>query len=228
MAHTRNWNTAYEAIPPNTQAAQEGAERIRDLKTDVRERLDLDHIMDEDTTNDGRHRWVALVEQAGDPSNLADKGFLYTKEVDSLTELFYEDDAGTVFQITDNGKLLLLDTNNLWTAGQGVSEVIVAYSSPLTLDAALGNNFVVGALTGNLQLNPPSNPKAGQVLSIRLIQDGTGSRLLTFGTTIYGNTALDWALSTGASDVDKLVLEYDATSTRWRALALHKDINNAL
>ncbi|KKL92150.1 hypothetical protein LCGC14_1887620, partial [marine sediment metagenome] len=96
MAHIRTWDAAYEATPPNAQLAAQGAQRIRELKVDIRERLDLDHIMDDDDTNDGRHRWVALVEQAGDPGNLADKGFLYTKDVGGLTELFYEDAAGTL------------------------------------------------------------------------------------------------------------------------------------
>lgn len=43
MVFSRTWNASYEAIPSDTDNASEGAERIRDLKTDVRERLDAEH-----------------------------------------------------------------------------------------------------------------------------------------------------------------------------------------
>lgn len=227
MAHTRTWNAAYEASPANSQDASQGAARIREVKVDVKERLALDHVMDE-TDDDGYHKQVTLEEQAVAPGNLANKFRLYAKESDSKSELFVKDEDGNELQVTKAGKLLLLDTNNAWTAGQGMARVSVAYSSPLTLDASLGNRFVIGALTGNLTLNPPSNPSDGQVLSIKIEQDGTGGRTLTFGSTIYGNSGLDWSLSTGANDIDELILEYDGDDTVWRALALHKDIGNAL
>ena len=227
MAHTRTWDAAYEATPPNTQNASQGAQRIRELKLDIRERLDLDHIMDDDDTYDGRHRHLGLVEQAGDPANLATIGFLYTKDTSSISELFFEDDTGTLFQITDDGKLLVLGTNNSWTKGQAVAEVQVTYGATIAPDASLSNAFWVD-LTGNVTLNQPTNPKAGQVVTILFKQDATGGRTLTFGTTIYGNTGNDWVLSTGANDIDLLTLYYDGDASRWRAMSLSKDIDNAL
>lgn len=227
MAHIRNWNAALEAIPADNAAASAGANRIRDLKVDIRERLDLDHIMDEDTTDDGRHRHVCLVEQVGDPGNLALKGFLYTKDVSGATELFYEDAVANVLQLTNAGKMELLDTNNPWTKGQATTDVEVAYAATIAPDASLSNSFWVD-LTGNTILDQPINPKSGQVLTIYFKQDGVGGHTLTFGTTIYGNLANDFVLSTGANDVDELVLQYDGDAARWRALALHKDIDNAL
>ena len=227
MAHIRTWDAAYEATPPNAQLAAQGAQRIRELKIDIRERLDLDHIMDDDDTNDGRHRWVALVEQAGDPGNLADKGFLYTKDVGGLTELFYEDAAGTLFQITDNGKLLLLNTNNSWTKGQATTQVTITYAATIAPDASLSNAFEI-TLTGNLTLNQPTNPKSGQVVTILLRQDSTGSRLLTLGTTFYGNPSDDLTLTTSVNNVDILILYYDGASARWRVMNLKKGIASAL
>jgi hypothetical protein len=227
MAHTRTWNAAYEANPSNSQDASQGAARIRELKLDVKERLALDHVMDE-TDDDGYHVQVTLEEQAGAPGNLANKVRLYALEVASKSELHFKDEDGNVIILTNAGKLKVLDTINAWTAGQSVAETAIAYAATITPDCDDGNRFIVAALTGNVQLDPPSNPKAGQVITIRFKQDATGSRLLTFGTTIYGNDALDWALSTGANEVDELVMEYDGEDSRWRALALHKDIDNAL
>ncbi len=226
MAHTRTWNAALEAIPPNTQAASQGADRIRDFKLDFRERFELDHVMDE-TNDDGYHKQVTLEEQASSPGNLANKGILFTKDVGSETELFYIDAGGNEFQITDAGKLLVLGTNNAWTKGQAVAEVQVTYASTIAPDAALSNSFWVD-LTGNVILDQPTNPKAGQVVTILFKQDATGSRTLTFGVTLYGNTGNDWTLSTGANAIDLLTLYYDGDATRWRAMSLSKDIDNAL
>jgi len=226
MAHTRTWNASLEAIPPNTQAAASGAERIRDLKVDIRERLELDHVMDE-TNDDGYHKQVTLEEQASSPANLADKGRLFTKDVAGLTELFYLDAAGTEFRLTDNGKLLLLGTNNAWTKGQAITEVDVTFASTITPDASLSNAFRC-TLTANVILAPPSNPKDGQVLTIRFLQDGTGGWTLSFGATIYGNTNDDLALSTAASKHDMLTMYYNGTNSRWHVMNLKKDINNAL
>lgn len=226
MAHTRTWNAALEAIPPNSQAASQGATRIRDFKLDFRERFELDHVMDE-SNDDGFHKQVTLEEQPSSPSNIANKGRLFTKDVSGETELFYIDAGGTEFRITDNGKLLLLGTNNSWTKGQATPEVSVTYASTITPDASLSNAFRV-TLTGNVILAPPSNPKDGQVLTIRFLQDGTGSRILSFGSTLYGNTNDDLALSTDAGKHDFLTLFYNGAGSKWYVLNLKKDINNAL
>jgi hypothetical protein len=226
MAHTRTWNAAYEANPADVQDADQGAARIREVKVDVGERLALDHVMDE-TDDDGYHKQVTLEEQASAPGNLANKFRLYAKEADSKTEMFVKDEDGNELQVTKAGKLLLLDTHNDWTAGQAVTQVNITYGSTITPDAAESNAFRC-ALTGNVILAPPTNPKSGQILTLLLVQDATGGRTLTFGATIYGNSALDWTLSTAASKTDMLVLFYDIAVTSWRALALHKDIHNAL
>ena len=225
MAHTRTWNAALEAIPPNTQAASQGADRIRDFKLDFRERFELDHVMDE-TNDDGYHVQVTLEEQGSAPGNLANKLRLYTLDVGGVTELHCKDSAGNAFQITNAGKLELLDTNNSWTKGQAIPEVSITYSSTITPNASLSNAFRV-TLTGNVILAAPSNPKDGQVLTIRILQDGTGSRILTFGT-LFGNPNDDLALSTGANKHDFLTLFYNGAGSKWYILNLKKDINNVL
>lgn len=105
MAHTQTWNAAFEAIPANGDDASEGALRIRNLKRDIRERLEIDHNMDE-TDNDGEHLKVTFYAPlASDPTNVANKGFLYTKDVSSVVELFWEDESGNVLQLTSGGDL---------------------------------------------------------------------------------------------------------------------------
>lgn len=104
MAFTRTWNAAYEGVPADTDDASEGAQRIRHLKADISERLDVDHSWEGDG-DDGKHKQITLLEQAAAPTNDTDTGFLYTKDVSGATELFYEDDSGNEVQLTDGGEI---------------------------------------------------------------------------------------------------------------------------
>jgi hypothetical protein len=73
----------------------------------------------------------------------------------------------------------------------------------ITPDFGANQNFTV-TLGGNRTLANPSNMVVGQTGSIFLVQDGTGSRTLSFGTyyDFAGGTAP--TLTTTASAVDRL------------------------
>lgn len=73
----------------------------------------------------------------------------------------------------------------------------------ITPDFGANQNFTV-TLGGNRTLANPSNMVVGQTGSIFLVQDGTGSRTLSFGTSydFAGGTAP--TLTTTASAVDRL------------------------
>jgi hypothetical protein len=107
MAHAQTWNAAFQAIPPDTEDISRGAERIRDLKEAIQERIAKDHYFDMSGTNDdhGEHLAVTLREQAADPANVANKGFVYTKEVGGKAELFYLDEDGNAVQLTTGGSI---------------------------------------------------------------------------------------------------------------------------
>lgn len=104
MPHTILWDAAYEAVPADTDLANTLGDVVRDLKRDIRERAEIDHDWD-DTTNAGKHNKVTLQEQGADPGTVANEGFVYTKDVGGVTELFYKDSAGTVKQLTTAGFL---------------------------------------------------------------------------------------------------------------------------
>ena len=73
----------------------------------------------------------------------------------------------------------------------------------ITPDFGANQNFTV-TLGGNRALANPSNMVDGQTGSIFIVQDGTGSRTLSYGTSydFAGGTAP--TLSTGASAVDRI------------------------
>jgi hypothetical protein len=107
MAFTRTWNASYEATPDDDDDADEGAARIRDLKEDIRERLDVDHSIAGDS-NDGLHKHVTLIPQSSKPVLPATMGGLYVRTIAGNTVLCYEDAAGAEIQLTNIGLLLTL------------------------------------------------------------------------------------------------------------------------
>ena len=94
-----------------------------------------------------------------------------------------------------------------------ISAISVAASDTTkTLDFETANNFALTlANTASCTLANPSNLTAGQSGSIFVVQDSTGSRLLTYGSSwdFIGGTAP--TLSTAASSVDRI--DYIVRST---------------
>ena len=85
-------------------------------------------------------------------------------------------------------------------------------ATSITPDFAANQNFTV-TLAHNAALENPSNPVAGQTGSIFVVQDGTGSRTMSYGTywDFIGGTAP--TLSTAAAAIDRIdYIIQDATN----------------
>ena len=80
----------------------------------------------------------------------------------------------------------------------------------VAVNMALGNNFAL-TLAGNRTLEAPTNVTPGQTGHIYLVQDGTGSRTLSFATAYTFVSGTAPTLSTAANAVDLLV--YNAQTT---------------
>ena len=105
MPYTDTWNAAFEALPADGDLVSQGADRIRDTKLAVRERLEKDHYLAIAGTDadHGEHVKVTLRVQTSKPTAEADKGWLYSKDVSAKAELFYEDEDGDEVQLTTGG-----------------------------------------------------------------------------------------------------------------------------
>jgi microcystin-dependent protein len=99
---TRAWTDAYQAIPPNSESAKQGARRIRELKADIHERLAVDHEWTGDE-HDGKHAVLHMRPQTTDPATMSGHGQLYVKLQGTNVELYYKDSAGNIFPITSAG-----------------------------------------------------------------------------------------------------------------------------
>ena len=109
--------------------------------------------------------------------------------------------------IDPDGKVGIGTTSPLKTLhvdGPALSTVqTLTDASTVTSDFDVGQNFTL-TLGGNRTLGAPSNVDAGQVGSIFIIQDGTGSRTLAYNSIwkFAGGTAP--TLSTAAGAIDRL------------------------
>ncbi len=111
------WNAAFEALPPDTESVSQGDDRIRDLKKAVRERLEVDHVLN-GSADDGEHKKVTYNALVSDPPTVVDRGYTYTKKVLGKVELFWKDEDGNVKQLTDNGVFVgsnLVGEIRLWS-----------------------------------------------------------------------------------------------------------------
>lgn len=149
---TNTWDASYEASPADTDLKSQGAGKIRGLKSDVQERGEVDHSW-AGNADDGTHKKVTLVDPLGaDPSTVADQGFLYTKNVSSVVELFWKDEAGNVIQLTGGGALVagivgeirMWSTSSApsgWAMCDGSSKDSVGDTTFAALFAVIGTTF---------------------------------------------------------------------------------------
>ncbi len=107
MAHTRTWDAAYEASPADSDNASEGAQEIRELQVDIRERINVDHYMDPAGTDadHGEHRKITFHEPISKPTAVANKAFMYGKDVTAKIELHFLDEEDNEVQLTADGGL---------------------------------------------------------------------------------------------------------------------------
>ncbi len=104
------------------------------------------------------------------------------------------------------------------------SKVTLTDGATVTLDASLGNFFTI-TLGGNRTFAAFTNGVPGQRLLLDVVQDGTGSRTITW------NANVDWAsntaptLTTTAAHRDLLEFVYDSTLDHWVGRVYSADSN---
>lgn len=109
-------------------------------------------------------------------------------------------------------------------AAQQFTPQSVAYAATIQYDLSTGDYFET-TLTGPLTLGTPLNPSDGQRMLIRLRQDGTGGRVLSFGGVWRFGTDLPSTavvLSTAINKTDYLGATYNGTDSKWDVIAFIK------
>ncbi len=179
MAYTDTWNSAFEALPADANAVSEGADRIRDLKLAIRERLAKDHylVIAGTDADHGEHVKITFQAQSEKPAAVANKGFLYIKDASAKVELFWEDEDGDEVQLTTGGVLNAPVTlgANVFTGQQTFKETVdtvydITDAAAFDIDPVNGNIQTV--TLGANRTPAATNFAAGQAVILG-ISDGT-------------------------------------------------------
>jgi len=96
------------------------------------------------------------------------------------------------------------------TAKLAFSESTLTDGSTIDWNAATQDVCKV-TLAGNRTLNAPTNPTTGQFITILIIQDGTGSRTVTFNAIYEFKDDTAPTLTTTASKGDVFVFRYNGS-----------------
>lgn len=197
MAHTRTWDAANEASPANSDNVGDGAGKIRDLKVDIRERMAKDHYMAIAGTDadHGEHSQVTFQAPISTPAGVANKGFVYGKDVGSKIELHWENEDSKEIQLT-RGEAVCLGNCKALSDG-----------ATIAIDWKDGATQYV-TLAGTGRTITFSNPTEGMVYRIILIQDATGSRTVTTWPTIKWRGGAAPTLTTTGAKADIVTLLY--------------------
>ena len=108
--------------------------------------------------------YLKLSEQLADPTRVDDYGWLFTKEEDSQTELFYMDDRNpaVVTQITKNGKIGL-PTQGIWASTIQMDDTTPAFTFGINqMIIAMGHVTSAGTLTHGINIDSAARTAAGR------------------------------------------------------------------
>tara|TARA_Y100000004_G_scaffold130087_1_gene146737 strand:+ start:310 stop:960 length:651 start_codon:yes stop_codon:yes gene_type:complete len=118
----------------------------------------------------------------------------------------------TGLSTTATGTVLTLSDSNILFSKKGYFAE-QTLTDGATIDWNLSTQQVAKVtLAGNRTLNAPTNQQAGAFYSLTIIQDGTGSRTLTFNSAYKFTGATAPTLTTTASAKDVIVFKSDGTN----------------
>lgn len=108
------------------------------------------------------------------------------------------------------------------TVRTGLGPVTLTPGTTVATDASLGSRFRLTPAQ-NFTLSNPTNPTDGQMCIWEIIQDGTGSRVMTLGSVFaLGTDITAVTLTTTASKRDFMGAIYNSTATKWFVIAFVK------
>jgi hypothetical protein len=83
-----------------------------------------------------------------------------------------------------------------------------------TIDCDNGNDQIL-TLTGNRVIAAPANPTDGMQIDLLVVQDGTGSRTLSWNAVFLFENGVNPVLGTGAGAIDRFLMKYNAALNKW-------------
>jgi trimeric autotransporter adhesin len=127
---------------------------------------------------------------------------LYIANSNTATPLIHGDFSTSA--LTVNGRLRAKTAYSDTT-------VLTISTGTVAVDASLSNNFEITA-NANFTLSNPTNLVKGMIINFEIIQDATGSRLITYGSMYKFAISSDKSLSTPANSRDFMSCYYNGTN----------------
>ena len=150
MAYTDTWNAAFEAAPADGDQVSEGAERIRDTRLGIRERMEKDHYMAIAGTDADHGEHVKVTLRVGSaPTPAANKGYLYAKDVSSIAELHYIDENSVETQLTGlgSGGWVSVPTASFTSTPASTSTLTFGTDHSSIIKAGMAIKYTIAAVT---------------------------------------------------------------------------------
>lgn len=151
-----------------------------------------------------------------------DNNRLYTCRSAGTWTYSQEINALTVATITATGAITGTNaTMSGYVKADQILRVVesITYASSITPDASTGDYKAVGALTGNITINNPTNaPSSGETMTLVIVleQDGTGGRTVTWGSKFrFNDNISDTNPLSGASDITYFGFIYNQPDDKW-------------
>lgn len=138
---TTSWS---ETSPAGSDALNQGDNRIRELKTQIREVIDVDHQFNssgQDAAN-GKHNKCSFIEAADIGTGASGLPILGAQTVSSKPELVYTDEDNNDIQITSAGKLHAPSLGGVYPAAN-----VAALATMLNLIYPVGIVVTLGVST---------------------------------------------------------------------------------
>jgi hypothetical protein len=190
--------------PDGDESPTDGDDVIRKALRSLMEMLGEDHY----TVKNGdvyesdenlEHKKITLREQAADPTNASNKGFLYTKETDSKTTFHVMDEDGNVLRLTKLGRFCLdqaqLSNNTALKAWNQANTTDVEIAMVNTSDSVVMPNQVTMNSGFKLGANSDANSKKIENLATGTT-DGDAVNMGQFtNVSALGNNLTDQTLN---------------------------------
>jgi len=227
MAHSDDWNAAFEALPTNDNYGYEIDNYIRTVWQAVRQRMEIDHYWKDASsqTNDGKHKKITLPILAAAPTEIASGGIIYTKDVSAKAELFYVDEDGDEVQLTSGGATAVIPAGTKmlfyadaaptgWTIQNTLDDKVVFVTKGSVAGGGTG-----GAAHATGTWTQPTHTHTGPSHAHTVARDGWGFGGSTYngvlGAAVAGSVnAVANGISTGTDGTG--VTGESATAATWR------------
>lgn len=140
---TTSWD---ETAPAGSQAISLGDDRIRELKTQIREVIDVDHDFPSSgqAADNGQHKKVTLQESGDLPTGAVNATILGSQTVSGKGELCYVDEDDNTIQLTSAGKIKAESIAGVYPAAN-----VAAIASIMTLIYPVGSYYFNDSVSTN-------------------------------------------------------------------------------